>query len=125
MHKKSPSESGFSIPRLVVAFSLCFAGVWLAMFSFASTPSSGTLTDVSGPLTYSSGPFNQPNVSPVGAGQLDVGPRCDGNLFPCDNFALTLSLPPGYAAAHPNAAIKVTMGWTDTASGMSDYDLYI
>ena len=99
------------------------------MLSFASTPSSGTLTDTSGPLNYTAGPFNVPNQSPVGAGQLDVGPRCnDANAFQCDSFALTVSLPAGYAAAHPNAGVKVTMFWTNTdPSGTvnSDYDLYI
>jgi hypothetical protein len=36
-----------------------------------------------------------------------------------------VSLPAGYVAAHPNSAVKVSAGWTDTGSGKSDYDLYI
>jgi hypothetical protein len=119
------SCSGIFNPRILTAFLLCSAGAWLGMFSLASTPSSGTLTDTSGPVTYDAGPFNVPNKSPLGFGQLDVGPRCNSNTFPCDNFALTVSLPSGYAAAHPNGAVKVTMYWTDTGSGKSDYDLYI
>jgi hypothetical protein len=38
---------------------------------------------------------------------------------------LTVTLPAGYAAAHPNAAVKATLSWTDSGSGQSDYDFYI
>jgi hypothetical protein len=89
----------------------------------ASTPSSGTLTDVSGPLNYTAGPFNVANATPIP--QVDNGPRCNANTNPCDNFALTVTLPSGYHAAHPNAAVKFTLSWGDTGSGQSDYDLYI
>ena len=125
MKTNSPFDSGFSLPRALLACTLGCVGLFLVMAAFASTPSTGTLTDTSGPLSYSAGPFNTPNESPLGAGQLDVGPRCD-NIFPCDNYTLTVNLPSGYHAAHPNAAIKVTMGWTDTTgTGKADYDLYI
>ncbi len=118
------SESGFFSPRTFAAFMLCAVGAWMAMLSFASTPSSGTLTDLSGPISYTAGPFFQSNQSPLGLGQVDTGPRCDA-ADPCDSYTLTVSLPAGYAAAHPNAAIKATMFWTDTGTGQSNYDLYI
>jgi hypothetical protein len=124
MQKNTDSESAFFNPRIFAAFLFCSVGAWLGMFSFASTPSSGTLSPTTPPLTYDAGPFNAPNTSPVGAGQLDQGPRCSAQ-FPCDNFELTVSLPSGYVAAHPNAAVRVTLSWTDTGSGQSDYDLYI
>ncbi|MGI9089161.1 MAG: hypothetical protein ACR2HH_15715 [Chthoniobacterales bacterium] len=124
MKKNSRSNFGLFNPRVVLAVALCSIGASLAFLSLASTPSSGTLTDLSGPLNYSAGPFNQPNQSPLGAGQLDTGPRCNGQ-FPCDNFALTVNVPAAYLTAHPNASAKVTMFWTDTGSGQSDYDLYI
>ena len=124
MWKSSSAKSGIFNPRAVIAVALCAVGASFGWLSFASTPSSGTLTPSSGPVTYKAGPFNVPNQSPVGFGQLDTGPRCNAQ-FPCDSFALTVSLPTGYAAAHPNAAVKVTMFWTDTGSGQSDYDLYI
>ena len=89
----------------------------------AATPPSGTLTDVSGPVTYTAGPFNTANATPIP--QVDTGPRCNGTTNPCDNFALTVTLPSGYHAAHPNAAVKFTLSWGDTGSGQSDYDLYI
>ncbi len=96
------------------------------MLSFAATPSSGTLTDVSGPLTYSAGPFNVANPTPVI--QVDSGPEChfpNGTAQPCDDYALTANIPQAYLTANPNASIKVTMAWTDTGSGNSDYDLYV
>src|SRR5213082_2244267 len=116
-------QSGAFNPRAFAAFLLCSAGVMLAMLSFAATPSSGTLTDTSGPVAYTAGPFFVANPTPVI--EVDSGPECFGSEQPCDDYALTVTLPSGYAAAHPNAAIKVTMSWTDNGSGASDYDLYI
>src|ERR1041384_2275110 len=109
---------------LLAAIALCVAAFVGTRLSAAATPSSGTISDANPVLTYDAGPFNIPNQSPLGAGQLDQGPRCS-TQFPCDNFALTVSLPAGYVALHPNASIKVTLFWTDLGSGQSDYDLYI
>src|SRR6266446_105469 len=117
------SESGAFNPRAFVAFLLCAAAGLLGMLSFAATPPSGTLTDTSGPVAYTAGPFFVANPTPVI--EVDSGPECFGSEQPCDDYALTVTLPPGYAAAHPNAAIKVTMSWTDAGTGKSDYDLYI
>jgi hypothetical protein len=50
MKKKSPSQAGLFNPRALLAFALCSIGAGLGFLSFASTPSSGTLTDVSGPI---------------------------------------------------------------------------
>src|SRR6266404_2380759 len=123
MKKNPASQSGLFNPRVLLAFCLCSVGGLLAMFSFASTPSSGTLTDTSGPQTYTAGPFFVVNPTPVI--EVDSGPECFGSEQPCDDYALTVTLPAGYAAAHPNAAIKATLSWADTGSGNSDYDLYI
>src|SRR5205807_2200083 len=123
MRKNPASEFGFFNPRILIAVSLCSVGVLLAMFSFAATPSSGTLTDTSGPLTYGAGPFFVANPTPILF--VDQGPECFGSAQPCDNYALTVTLPAGYAAMHPNAAVKVTLSWIDNGSGASDYDLYI
>ncbi|HEX8679071.1 MAG TPA: hypothetical protein VF683_03890, partial [Chthoniobacterales bacterium] len=124
MRNKPSLESGLFNRRTVAAVVLCTLGGWMAMLSFASTPSSGTLSDATPVLTYTAGPFLQANASPLGLGQLDTGPRCNAAL-PCDNYALNVSLPAGYAAAHPNASVRVTLSWTDTGSGNSDYDLYV
>jgi hypothetical protein len=124
MKRKFSSTFGFINSRNLTALLLCAVGGMLAMFSFASTPSSGTLSPGTPLLTYDAGPFNVANQSPLGLGQLDTGPRCDA-ADPCDSYTLTATLPAGYAAAHPNGAIKITMYWTDTGSGQSNYDLYI
>src|SRR5256714_1091946 len=124
MKKSSGFESGALNPRIFAAFIFCSVGAWLVMFSFASTPSSGTVSVATPVLNYDAGPFTTPNQSPLGLGQIDSGPRCNSQ-FPCDNYTLTTSLPAGYVAANPNASIKVTMYWTDTGSKQSDYDLYI
>src|SRR5258706_1536162 len=97
----------------------CTICAWM----WAATPSSGGLTDTSGAVNYTAGPFTGANPTPVP--QVDSGPECLNPVEPCDDFALTVTLPSGYAAAHPNAAIKVTMSWTDAGSGKSDYDLYV
>jgi PKD repeat protein len=123
MRKNRATESGLFNPRVLIAFSLCSVGILLGMFSFAATPPSGTLTDTSGPQTYTAGPFFVANPTPILF--VDQGPECFGSAQPCDDYALTVTLPAGYAGAHPNAAVKVTMSWTDTGSGVSDYDLYI
>ncbi len=124
MRQYTAPESGSFNPRILLAFLLASAGFLLAMAGIASTPPTGTLTDTSGPITYSAGPFRQSNPSPLGLGQLDSGPRCNGQ-FPCDSYSLTVTLPTGYAAAHPNGALKATMTWVDAGTGNSDYDLYI
>ncbi len=122
--QKSTSESGLINPRVLSSFFLCSAGVLLALFSLASTPPTGTISVATPTLSYDAGPFFQANQSPLGLGQLDSGPRCDA-ADPCDNFALTVTLPTGYVAAHPSGGVRVTMFWTDTGAGKSDYDLYI
>src|SRR6059058_5937122 len=127
MQKTTNSRSALFLLRAAVACALfCFAlllGVF-SIVSFASTPSSGTVSVANPVLTYDAGPFFQPNQSPLGLGQLDSGPRCNSQ-FPCDNFALTVNVPSDYATTNPNASLKVTLYWTDTGSGQSDYDLYI
>src|SRR5260370_12842796 len=104
MRKNPASESGLFNPRVLIAFSLCSVGALLAMFSFAATPPSGTLTTTSGPISYTTGQFFVANPTPVI--EVDSGPECDNPLQPCDDYALTVTLPSGYAATHPNAAIN-------------------
>src|SRR5436190_12955353 len=123
MRTNTNSQAAFFNPRVFVTFLLCSVGAWLAVLSFASTPSSGTLTTTSGPLTYTASPFNVANPTPLI--EVDSGPECSGSAQPCDDYTLTVQLPAGYTAAHPTASVKVTLSWTDTGSGSSDYDLYI
>ncbi|PYJ86681.1 MAG: hypothetical protein DME70_07720, partial [Verrucomicrobia bacterium] len=123
MKKNSASQSAFFHPRIFASFILCSAGAWFALFSFAATPPSGTLSDTSGPIMYTAGPFFQANQSPVF--ELDSGPRCDQQGFPCDTYKLTLKVPSGYAASHPKAVVRATMSWVDTGSTQAHYDIYI
>jgi hypothetical protein len=126
MRKNTQSQSAYFNPRVFASFLLCSAAAWMAMLSFASTPSSGTLSTVTPVLTYDAGPLVI-NQSPLGAGLLDKGPRCDTE-FPCDSYALTITLPAGYVAANPGAAAKVSLFWTNTDptnNSPSDYDLYV
>lgn len=125
MRAKLISQSGIFNLRTAFALVLIVFSGSLGYFTFAATPSSGTLSTANPVVTYTAGPFAQANPSPLGLGQLDTGPRCDSSAFPCDTFHLTVTLPNGYTAANPNATIKVTMSWTDLGAGQSDYDLYI
>jgi len=91
--------------------------------ALGATPASGTISSSSGAVTYTAGPFLAPNPTPIP--EVDAGPECDNPVQPCDDFTLTVSLPAGYAALHPYAAIRVTAGWVDSGTGKSDYDLYV
>jgi len=122
--KKNPAfQAGLFNLRVLTAVALCSVGTMLGLLSFASTPPSGTLTDISGPLNYTAGPCFVANKTPIP--EWDTGPECDNPFEPCDDYALTVTLPAGYAAAHPGASIKITLGWADGGAGQSDYDLYI
>src|ERR1051326_635391 len=124
MKTNTTSCSGMFNLRMAGAIALCSLGVSIGWLSFAGTATSGTVSPSNPVITYDAGPFNVPNQSPLGLGQIDVGPRCDVE-FPCDIFNLTISVPSGYAAAHPNAGVKVTLSYTDTGSHQSEYDLYV
>lgn len=100
-----------------------FAALVLGTSCLAATPTGGTLTDVSGPLNYSAGPFAVANPTPIPL--VDAGPQCNNPPQPCDDYALNVALPAGYAATHPMASVKVTLSWTDSGGGASDYDLYV
>ena len=100
----------------------------LAMLSFASTPSSGTLDPSHTPITYDAGPLtiNQTPLSAIVVG-IDDGPRCNAALQ-CDSYALTITLPAGFVAANPGAQARVRLYWTNTDptnNAASDYDLYV
>lgn len=89
----------------------------------ATTPSSGSLSETSGPITFEAGPYVLSNPTPVPV--LDSGPQCSNPEQPCDDFTLTINLPPGYAEANPADVILFTLGWTDGSAGFGDYDFYV
>src|SRR2546423_1675662 len=123
MKIKLGSQSGAVSPRAFGAFLLCAAGALMAVYSFAGTPDNGTITPDNPKVTYTAGPFFVINPTPIL--EVDVGPECNNPAQPCDDFALTVDLPAGYSAAHQGAALKVSLSWSDTGSGNSDYDLYV
>lgn len=121
MKTRNSKETASFNPRIFAAFLLGSAAVWLAMFSFAATPPSGTLTDTSGPLEYTAGPFFQPNAFGNSiAGECDPDPS--DPLVPCDIYRLTVTLPANYATTHPNQSVIVRVEWGTAAA---DFDLYL
>ena len=61
----------YGLPARIVAFSIVFAAIAIAPAQ-AATPAGGTLTDASGPVSYSAGPFPLDNPTPVPL--VDAGP---------------------------------------------------
>ncbi len=119
--KTRASEAGLIYPRVFVALLLFFGAISMAMLSFGSTPSDGTLTDTSGPLTYTAGPFFQPNAfGNTIAGECDPDPS--DPLVPCDTYALHVRLPAGYVQANPNQHLFVRIDWSTPAAR---FDLYL
>ncbi len=84
--------------------------------SQAATPSSGTLTDASGPLAYTAGPFLVPN--PTAQANSNGLPTCDSNT-PCDDYTLTVNVAPGDATT---MRIRVAVSWPNSRA---DFDLYV
>jgi hypothetical protein len=119
----APGGKAWARVALAVAFAALAAVFTISPTANGATPASGTLTDTSGPITYTAGPFALANPTPVPL--LDSGPECENPVQPCDDFALTVTLPSDYAETHPNDVIRFTMGWTDTGTGQSDYDIYV
>src|SRR5438067_5900306 len=122
MYAPASGRAGASLVH-AIAFAALAAVFTISPTAHGATPASGTLTDTSGPITYTAGPFAVANPTPVPL--LDAGPECTNPVQPCDDFALTVSLPSDYAETHPNQVVKFTAGWKDTGTGKSDYDLYV
>ncbi len=121
MQKSATSKSGLINLRTILAFVLCTIGASFGWIAFASTPPSGTLTDSSGPLNYTAGPFYVPNAfGNTIAGECDPDPS--NPLVPCDVYRLTVTLPADYATTHPNQSVFVRIEWGTPAA---DFDLYL
>ncbi|HEY7599742.1 MAG TPA: hypothetical protein VH741_07440 [Candidatus Limnocylindrales bacterium] len=104
--------------------ALLIAGLLAATIvgpAVAATPSDGQLTDQQRTLAYSGGPFVTPNRSDPLLGD-GTTLTCAPVVLPCDDFALTVSLPAGFLADHPDARVRVAIASTN---GTSDYDLYV
>ena len=112
--KKNPSpDSGVLNLRGFLALLLCSVGLLIAMVGFASTPSSGTLTDSSAAVTWTGGPFVVPNAS----AQAGSGPVCTGSGQDCDDFTLHVNV-----TTDATKKVRVEVGWPVTTA---DFDVYI
>ena len=100
--------------------SLAVLSLLLSAPSQAATPASGTLSPAEPTLTFGSGPFAMSNPTPTP--EIDNGPRCNATLNPCDSYELTVSLPAGFAAANPEASVRITTSWSPA---QADVDLWV
>ena len=115
---QQPSVSGLA--TLLLFAPLC---------AWASSPASTTMTPSSPTFNYQSDIFTSDNLTPppgVGGNLMCNFPSAGTPGTQCDMFQLTVDVPAGYSATHPNAAIRVTETWTDPTGGYSkaEYDLY-
>lgn len=99
----------------------CVFHLVLSAAVFAATPSSGQLSDGQREQAYGGGPFTTPNRTDplLGDGTTLL---CAPTVAPCDEYALTVALPPDYLVTHPEASVKVDLA---AVNGASDYDLYV
>ncbi len=81
----------------------------------AANPDEGTLSDTSGAVTWTGGPFTTDNASAL----LLSPPQCDATLNPCDDFTLHVATPAGYGNDH---ALTVSVSWADPSA---DFDVYV
>lgn len=84
-----------------------------AVAAFGSSPSSGTLTDTSGPRTWTGGPFVVANVTGTAGTVSCAAPQS------CDDYALTVSTPAGYGDTND---LKIQVSWPNSAA---DFDVYV
>ena len=89
-------------------------GILTAVGSAAS-PSSGTISAASGPLSYTAGPFIVANES--GQGGV-LTPVCQPNTALCDEFTLTVN-------ANSVAATKKLLIQVQWPTSTADFDLYV
>ncbi|PYK29408.1 MAG: hypothetical protein DME57_10380 [Verrucomicrobia bacterium] len=87
-----------------------------AAIPLATTPAGGTLTESSGPIMFTGGPYLIPNPSSQATGT----PTCNAAL-PCDEYALTVS---GMSAAtYGSKYIRIEVRWPEL--GEAQFDLYV
>jgi len=114
-------------PRLFRIAAILF--LFAPLSAWASSPTSTTMTPSSPAFNYQTDIFTSDNQTPppgVGGNLMCNYPAAGTPGTQCDMFQLTVNVPAGYSASHPNAAIKVTETWTDATNGASkaEYDMY-
>jgi len=86
--------------------------------AFAAVPSSGTLSPLTPLLTYTAGPFTGANPS---ANALDE-PDCNAVPGTCDDYMLTIDVPPNYFTLNPDHVVTITVGWP---TATFDFDVFV
>jgi hypothetical protein len=135
MQKNSGLQLGFFNPRIFAAFLLCSMGAGLAMFSFASTPSSAPLTFGGPDPTVPNAPRYQIFSSGVnpGFGEFNIGFNpATGHIFAMNSGPIyrittperrTPALPECCAEIWENKSATITNAgldpilWTDQKTG--------
>jgi hypothetical protein len=80
--------------------------------AYQAVPPAGTLSEQTPRLQFTGGGLLVPNQT--GA--------CVTGTEDCDIYALDVNLPADYATTHPNAKVRITVGWTNASA---DYDVYL
>ncbi len=111
-----------SIPRLLSVVLLLTASAL-----HAATPADGTLTDTSGPLTFTGGPNLVPNPTPF-AHSSGTPLVCQPELTNCERFALTVAIPEKFRKDDKNKkeVVQIVVEFAGPAPpAATDYDIYL
>ena len=92
--------------------ALALVGGGAAVKAYETQPAAGTLTETTTRLEFAGGGLLAPNVTGL----------CVTGTEDCDVYLLDVNLPADYAATHPNAKIRITVGWPNPST---DYDVYL
>src|SRR6266478_9452386 len=110
------SRVRLALPSLVLVITIVLFCMIALPAGAAITPTSGTtLTDSSGPLTFTGGPYLVANPS----SQVDGNPTCNAEL-PCDEYTFNVSV--GNATSL-SKYIRVEIAWP--VVGEAQFDLYV
>ncbi|HEY6804502.1 MAG TPA: Calx-beta domain-containing protein [Pyrinomonadaceae bacterium] len=100
---------------LAAVIGLATVTIVATMISSAATPPSGTLSLATPNLSYvGGGPYVVPNAS----AQANGTPICNAAL-PCDDYTLTINVPPGTDATK---RVRISVGWPVSTA---DFDVYV
>lgn len=112
-------RTGRILQPVAVTFALFVVSSEPALW--AATPASGTISPSSTTLTFTGGPFDFTNQTgpPYVPPAPPVSPICANPASPCDDFALTVAIPPSDTTIY---FLKADLHFANPAS---DFDLYL
>lgn len=103
--------------RILTGSVLLTAGAVAA--AWGATPSGGTLSPATPVLTYVGGPYTGANPSNNVPPNV---PNCAAVPGTCDDYLLTVDVPPNYFADNPTHVVTIKVSWPNNTN---DFDLYI